>query len=42
MTRVPLILITGISGFVAKHCALELLRTKVQQNPPRKHGLFPA
>ena len=22
--------------------ALELLRTKVQQNPPRKHGLFPA
>ena len=20
---------------------LELLRTKVQQNPPRKHGLFP-
>jgi dihydroflavonol-4-reductase len=26
MTRVPLILVTGISGFVAKHCALELLR----------------
>jgi acetyl-CoA carboxylase carboxyltransferase component len=22
--------------------ALELLRTKVQQNPPKKHGLFPA
>jgi len=22
--------------------ALEILRTKVQQNPPRKHGLFPA
>ena len=22
--------------------SLELLRTKVQQNPPRKHGLFPA
>ena len=21
--------------------ALELLRTKVQQNPPRKHGLIP-
>ena len=21
--------------------ALELLRTKVQQNPPKKHGLFP-
>jgi dihydroflavonol-4-reductase len=26
MTRHPLILITGISGFVAKHCAVELLR----------------
>ncbi len=26
MTRVPLILVTGISGFIAKHCALELLR----------------
>ena len=22
--------------------SLELLRTKVQQNPPKKHGLFPA
>ncbi len=26
MTRSPLILVTGISGFVAKHCAIELLR----------------
>jgi acetyl-CoA carboxylase carboxyltransferase component len=22
--------------------ALEVLRTKVQQNPPKKHGLFPS
>ena len=22
--------------------ALEILRTKVQQNPPKKHGLFPS
>jgi dihydroflavonol-4-reductase len=26
MTRAPLIVVTGLSGFIAKHCALELLR----------------
>ena len=38
---VKVIGISGASGVAYGVRALEVLRTKVQQNPPKKHGLMP-